>query len=363
MTEFWKNRVFIIAEAGVNHNGSLDQALALVDVAAEAGADAVKFQTFKAEEVISRNAAKAEYQLMTTNENESQLDMAKKLELDLSAHKQIIRRCEMRKIQFLSTPFDLPSVDMLVNDLKVARIKVPSGEITNGPLLLRVAQSGLPVILSSGMSTLGDIEDALAVLAFGYLHSEEVPSITGFRQAVLSAEGQQQLQQKVTLLHCTTEYPTPFDDVNLRAMDTMGSAFGLPVGLSDHTRGYSVAIAAAARGAVVIEKHFTLDRDLPGPDHKASLEPDELTSMVKSIRDVEAALGSPRKLVAASERKNQNIARKSLIALQNIRKDEAFTSNNLGIKRPGTGISPMHYWEFLGKIATRDYGTDEVIIF
>jgi N-acetylneuraminate synthase len=251
---------------------------------------------------------------------------------------------------------------MLVKDLKVVWIKVPSGEITNGPLLLRVAQSGLPVILSSGMSTLGDIEDALAVLAFGYLQSSEVPTLSGFKQAYLSAEGQQQLQQKVTLLHCTTEYPTPFYDVNLRAMDTMASAFGLPVGLSDHTMGYSVAIAAAALGAVVIEKHFTLDRDLPGPDHKASLEPDELTAMVKSIRDVEVALGSPRKLVAASESRNQDIARKSLVALQAILEGETFTSKNLASKRPGTGISPMHYWEYLGKTATRDYGADEVII-
>jgi N-acetylneuraminate synthase len=244
----------------------------------------------------------------------------------------------------------------------VARIKVPSGEITNGPLLLRVAQSGLPVILSSGMSTLGDIEDALAVLAFGYLQSSAVPSIAGFKRAFLSTEGQQQLQQKVILLHCTTEYPTPFDDVNLLAMDTIANAFGLPVGLSDHTVGYSVAIAAVARGACVIEKHFTLDRNLPGPDHKASLEPGELTAMVTAIREVEQAIGSPRKLVAASEAKNQNIARKSLVALQTILKGEPFTSQNLGAKRPGTGIAPIRYWELLGKTSTRDYGRDEVII-
>jgi N-acetylneuraminate synthase len=362
MTEFGKNRIFIIAEAGVNHNGSLDQALALVDVAAEAGADAVKFQTFKAEEVISRNAAKAEYQLKTTNEGESQLEMVKKLELDLSAHQQLMQHCKVRKIQFLSTPFDLSSVDMLVKDLKVARIKVPSGEITNGPLLLRVAQSHLPVILSSGMSTLGDIEDALAVLAFGYLQSEELPSIGGFKQAFLSTEGQRQLQEKVTLLHCTTEYPAPFDDVNLRAMETMASAFGLPVGLSDHTVGYSAAIAAAARGAVVIEKHFTLDRNLPGPDHKASLEPDELAAMVKAIREVEVALGSPRKQVAASEMKNKNVARKSLVAAVPIRAGERFTPDNLTSKRPGNGISPMYYWQVLGRCASRDYESDELIL-
>jgi N-acetylneuraminate synthase len=362
MTEFDNRRVFIIAEAGVNHNGSLAQALALVDAAAEASADAVKFQTFKAEEVISRYAAKAEYQLKTTNESESQLEMVKKLELDLSAHQQLMQRCKVRKIQFLSTPFDLPSVDMLVKDLKVLRIKVPSGDIANGPLLLHVAQSGLPVILSSGMSTLGDIEDALAVLAFGYLQSEEAPSIAGFMRAFLSTEGQQQLQQKVTLLHCTTEYPAPFEDVNLLAMDTMASAFGLPVGLSDHTVGHSVAIAAAARGAVVIEKHFTLDRNLPGPDHKASLEPDELAAMVKAIRQVEIALGSPRKLVATSEAKNQNIARKSLVAAVPIRAGERFTPENLTSKRPGNGISPMYYWQVLGRRASRDYESDELIV-
>jgi N-acetylneuraminate synthase len=353
---------FIIAEAGVNHNGSLDRALALVDVAANAGADAVKFQTFQSEAVISRHAVKAEYQVRNTGDNESQLEMVKRLELDLSAHKQLIRRCEMRNIQFLSTPFDLPSVDMLVTDLKVPRIKVASGEITNAPLLLRVAHSGLPVILSTGMSLLGDIEDALGVLAYGYLQASEVPSIAGFRQAFMSREGQHQLQEKVTLLHCTTEYPSPFEDINLLAMDTMAKAFGLPVGLSDHTVGYSVPIAAVARGACIIEKHFTQDRSLPGPDHKASLEPGELAAMVTAIREVEQAMGAPRKLIAPSEAKNQAIARKSLVALQAIRKGEPFTSENLGAKRPGTGISPIRYWEFLEKRATRDYGVDEAIV-
>ncbi|MDR3725085.1 MAG: N-acetylneuraminate synthase [Terracidiphilus sp.] len=351
----------IIAEAGVNHNGSLDRALALVDLAANAGADAVKFQMFIPEAVISRYAQKAKYQVKTTGDSESQLEMVKRLALDLDAHKQLKRHCEMRNIQFLSTPFDLSSVDMLVNDLKVSRIKVGSGEITNAPLLLRVAQSGLPVIVSTGMSLLGEIEDALGVLAYGYLQTRELPSIAGFRQAFLSREGQQQLQEKVTLLHCTTEYPSPFEDVNLLAMDTMGSAFGLPVGLSDHTADYSVSIAAVARGACIIEKHFTQDRSLPGPDHKASLEPEELAAMVTAIRQVEQALGSPRKLVAASEAKNQEIARKSMVALQTIHKGEPFTSNNLGAKRPGTGISPIRYWEFLGKTATRDYNVDEFI--
>jgi len=251
---------------------------------------------------------------------------------------------------------------MLVTDLKVPRIKVASGEITNAPLLLRVAHSGLPVILSTGMSLLGDIEDALGVLAYGYLQASEVPSIAGFRQAFMSREGQHQLQEKVTLLHCTTEYPSPFEDINLLAMDTMAKAFGLPVGLSDHTVGYSVPIAAVARGACIIEKHFTQDRSLPGPDHKASLEPGELAAMVTAIREVEQAMGAPRKLIAPSEAKNQAIARKSLVALQAIRKGEPFTSENLGAKRPGTGISPIRYWEFLEKRATRDYGVDEAIV-
>ena len=351
----------IIAEAGVNHNGSLDRALSMVDIAANAGADAVKFQTFQSEAVICRYAAKAEYQIRNTGDSESMLEMEKKLELNLSEHKQLLQRCEARNIQYLSTPFDLPSVDMLVNDLKVPRLKIASGEITNAPLLLRVAQSGLPVILSTGMSLLGDIEDALGVLAFGYLQSRESPSIFGFRLAYLSEEGQRQLQQKVTLLHCTTEYPSPFEDVNLLAMETLAKAFGLPVGLSDHTIGYSVPIAAVARGACIIEKHFTLDRSLPGPDHKASLEPQELTSMIVAIREVESALGSSRKLVASSEEKNLEIARKSLVAATHICAGEQFTQENLTSKRPGNGISPMHYWELLGRCATRDYDSDELI--
>ncbi len=353
---------YIIAEAGVNHNGSLDRALAMIDVAAEAGADAVKFQTFRSEAVISRNAAKAEYQVRNTGENESQLEMVKKLELDFSAHEQLLARCRAKHIQFLSTPFDLPSVETLVKGLGLDRIKIASGEITNAPLLLRVAQTGASVILSTGMSTLGDVEDALGVLAFGYLGRKGACSKVGFQQAFQSAEGQQRLGEKVILLHCTTEYPAPFDDVNLRAMETLAAAFGLPVGLSDHTTGYSVPLAATARGAVAVEKHFTLDRNLAGPDHKASLEPPELAAMVRAIREVERALGSARKLVAASEVKNQAIARKSLVAAARIRAGEPFTTENLTSKRPGNGISPMCYWQLLGRCASRDYEYDELIV-
>jgi N-acetylneuraminate synthase len=353
---------YIIAEAGVNHNGSIDRALAMVDIAAEAGADAVKFQTFQSEAVISRNAAKAEYQVRNTGESESQLEMVKKLELNLSAHEQLLQRCQARKIQFLSTPFDLPSVEMLVKDLGLRRVKIASGEITNAPLLLRVAQLGVSVILSTGMSTLGDVEEALGVLAFGYLGWKCACLRAGFRQAFRSADGQQRLQEKVVLLHCTTEYPAPLGDVNLRAMDTLGAAFGLPVGLSDHTVGCSVPVAAAARGAAVIEKHFTLDRNLVGPDHIASLEPQELAAMIKAICEVELALGSSCKLVAASEVKNQAIARKSLVAAARIRAGERFTPENLTSKRPGSGLSPMYYWQLLGRCASRDYEYDELIV-
>lgn len=356
------DRVLIIAEAGVNHNGSLDMALQLIDVAAAAGADVVKFQTFKSEAVISRFAVKAEYQLKTTGGDESQLEMVKKLELSAAAHKTLVAHCAKRSIQFLSTPFDLDSVDFLVDQLDVPKIKISSGEITNGPLLLKAAQCGKPIIISTGMSTLGEIETALGVLAFGYTRSGDTPSLTAFEDAYYSPAGQEALKRNVVLLHCTTEYPAPFQDVNLRAIETMRQAFGLPVGFSDHTEGIAVPVAAAAMGAVVIEKHFTLDRCLPGPDHKASLEPDELRAMVRAIRQVGQAMGSPLKLPAPSEVKNKAIARKSVVASRDIRKGEQFSLDNLTTKRPGTGLPPMRLWDMLGKQAHRDYCQDEAII-
>lgn len=352
--------VYIIAEAGVNHNGSVDMAKQLIDAAAASGADAVKFQTFKAERLVSRFAQKAEYQKRTTDAEESQFAMIKRLELDLETHRVLQQYCRESAIEFLSTPFDTDSVDLLVQ-LGISRLKIPSGEITNAPLLLKAARTGLPVILSTGMSTLGDVEQALAVLAFGYAGSGE-PSRRAFAGAYASRDAQEQLQSHVTLLHCTTEYPAPFADVNLRAMDTMRDAFGLPVGYSDHTEGIAVPVAAAARGAQLIEKHFTLDRTLPGPDHKASLEPEELTAMVRSIRQVEQALGSPLKAPAVSEVKNMDIARKSLVAARNIGAGETFTEENLAVKRPGSGRSPMQYWEILGTTAGREYHEDETII-
>lgn len=354
------HHTYIIAEAGVNHNGSLDMAKKLVEVAAEAGADAVKFQTFKADKLVSRFAPKAEYQARTTAADESQHEMIRKLELDEHAHETLIEHCKVCGIEFLSTPFDLESVDLLAGRFDLPCIKIPSGDITNAPLLLKIAQTGKPVILSTGMSVLGEVEDALGVLAFGYLGKLE-PSIAAFRAAYCSADGQVILQDKVTLLHCTTEYPAPLEDVNLRVMDTLISAFGLPVGYSDHTEGINVPIAAVARGAVVIEKHFTLDRTLPGPDHKASLEPAELKQMVAAIRIVEQALGSGRKYPTPSELKNMSVARKSLVAACPISSGEPFTVENITVKRPGNGLSPMQNWELSGKKATKNFAADEVI--
>lgn len=352
---------FIIAEAGVNHNGSLDLARKLVDVAAEAGADAVKFQTFKAEAVISKRAPKAAYQITQTGSNESQLDMVKRLELSENDYRALAEHCRSRKIEFLSTPFDLDSVDFLTNVLKVRLLKLPSGEVTNAPYLLKTARTGLPLIMSTGMCTLAEIEAALGVLAFGMLEPNANPKTGSFQEAFSSEQGQRLLRERVSLLHCTTEYPAPFEDVNLRAMEVMSKKFNLPIGFSDHTTGISAPIAARALGASIIEKHFTTDRELPGPDHKASLEPDELIAMVRSIREVELALGESIKQPSKSELKNIAIARKSLVALQPIRQGEPFTEQNLGIKRPGNGVSPFEYWSRLGQTATRSLEEDELI--
>jgi N-acetylneuraminate synthase len=353
--------VYIVAEAGVNHNGSLEMAKELVDVAAEAGADAVKFQSFKADKVISSRAPKAEYQTRTTDASESQLDMVKKLELDERAHQVLIAYCKAQGIQFLSTPFDLDSLDLLVRNSDQPYLKVASGETINAPLLLKIASTGKPVLLSTGMCTLGEIETALGVLAFGYGRSAERPSPMAFQAAYCSASGQQALQEKVILLHCTTEYPAPFNEINLCAMDTMRAAFALPVGYSDHSIGIAVPIAAAALGAVVIEKHFTLDKNLPGPDHEASLEPEELKQMVRSIRQIEMALGSPMKIPSPGELKNIPIVRKSIVAAQDIRQGELFTEDNITTKRPGDGMHPILYWDLLGKAAEQNYRRDDLI--
>jgi N-acetylneuraminate synthase len=351
---------YIIAEAGVNHNGSLDLARKLVDVAAEAGADAVKFQTFRAEALASAAAEKAAYQQATTGGG-SQVDMLRALEMAPADYQALRTHCQERGITFLSTPFDEQSVDLLVEGLQVPRIKVPSGEITNGPLLLHIAQTALPVILSTGMATLGEVEDALGVLAFGFLGGVEPSSRSDFGQALASEEGREALRDRVTLLHCTTEYPAPFEEINLRAMDTLRQAFDLPVGLSDHSMGTAVPVAAVARGAVLVEKHFTLDRSMEGPDHRASLEPDELDRMIREIRQVEQALGTARKGPTPSEIQNRPIARESLVAARPIEQGDRFTRENLTTKRPGDGMSPMAYWTLLGRTATRSYALDDRI--
>ena len=330
-------KTFIIAEAGVNHNGSLEMAVQLIDVAVAAGADAVKFQTFKAEKVISVNAPKAGYQKETTGSDESQLEMVKKLELDEAAHTRLIQHCQDKGIEFLSTPFDLESIDLL-NRLGLDVFKIPSGEITNLPYLRKLGALKKRLILSTGMADLGEIEDALDVLT-------ESGTPLG----------------NITVLHCNTEYPTPFEDVNLLAMLTIKNAFGVEVGYSDHTPGIEVPIAAVALGATIIEKHFTLDRNLPGPDHKASLEPDDLKAMVQAIRNIEKSLGNGIKRSSPSEVKNKPIARKSLVASQPIKTGELFGATNITAKRPGTGISPMRWDEVLGQVAQKDYERDELI--
>lgn len=355
------NKVYIIAEAGVNHNGSLKMAKKLIDEAILSGVDAVKFQTFIAKNEISCYAPKAEYQLDNTENNESQLEMVRKLELTEEQHYILRDHCLAKGIDFISTPFDLESADLLVNKLNIDCIKISSGDITCAPLLLVIAKSRKQVILSTGMSTLAEIEQALGVLAFGYLGWQEKPSKELFQQAYCCDEGQKILKEKVQLLHCTTEYPAPFEDVNLRVMDTLRHAFSLPVGFSDHTQGISVPIAAVAMGACIIEKHFTLDKNLPGPDHKASLEPDELTTMVQGIRQVELSMGKNVKIPVLSELKNKPIARKSLVARFPIKAGEIFTEQNLTFKRPGDGISPMEYWNIVGTKAIRDYQEDEGI--
>lgn len=328
---------FIIAEAGVNHNGSLELAKKLIDAASAAGADAVKFQTFQAKHLVSKNAQKADYQKQTTDQTESQFDMIKKLELSEAMHHELIAYCQQQQILFLSTPFDHHSIELL-NQLGMKTFKIPSGEITNLPYLRHIGRLGKQVILSTGMANLGEIEAALHVL---------VQSGTA--------------KENITVLHANTEYPTPMQDVNLKAMQTIDQAFGVAVGYSDHTLGIEVPIAAVTLGASVIEKHFTLDKTMEGPDHKASLEPDELKAMVSAIRNIEQALGSSSKQPSPSESKNKAIARKSLIANTAIKQGELFTADNLCIKRPGTGISPMRWDEIIGTKAQRDYAEDELI--
>lgn len=328
--------VKIIAEAGVNHNGSMELAKKLIDAAAKAGADYVKFQTFKPEKLVARSAGTAEYQKKNLHSDESQLEMLNKLALTQEDFRELKRYCEERNIGFLSTPFDLDSLAFL-DSLGMDFWKIPSGEITNLPYLEAIAQTDRPVVLSTGMADLAEVEDAMKVLT-------------------------KQKPREITILQCNTEYPTPYEDVNLRAMQTMKEVFHVPVGYSDHTKGIAIPLAAVGAGAQVIEKHFTLDRTLPGPDHVASLEPDELQAMVEGIRQIEKAMGTGEKVPSSSEKKNIAAARKSLVAACRIQKGELFTSENITTKRPGDGLSPMRYHEILGQVADRDYEEDEQIM-
>lgn len=330
------SKIFIIAEAGVNHNGSLEIAKKMIDAAVKAGVDAVKFQTFKADSLVQKNAHKAAYQQENAvDKEETQYEMLQKLELTEQMHRELMQVCAENKILFLSTPFDIDSIHMLA-ECGVSIMKVPSGEITNYPYLREIGRTGKPVILSTGMCKLEEVKAAVAVL-------------------------KENGSRDITLLHCNTEYPTPMCDVNLRAMQTLRAETGLPVGYSDHTQGIEVPIAAAAMGAVVIEKHFTLDRNMEGPDHAASLEPEELCAMVRAVRNIESALGDGEKKPSPSEIKNRDVARKSIVARRAIRKGEAFTEENLTAKRPGSGISPMRWKDVIGLTADRDYERDEMI--
>ncbi|UZH55527.1 N-acetylneuraminate synthase [Salinimicrobium tongyeongense] len=331
-------KVLIIAEAGVNHNGNIEEAKKLIDAAALAGADFVKFQTFKTENVVSRSAKRAKYQDLNTGNDDTQFQMIKKLELSEEDHKVLKSYCKDRKIGFLSTGFDLESLEFL-NSINIPLFKIPSGEITNLPYLRKISSFKKPVVMSTGMADMQEIKNALEVLIHGGME-----------------------RSKITVVHCNTEYPTPMKDVNLMAMLHIRDEFGVQIGYSDHTLGIEVPIAAVALGATVIEKHFTLDRNLPGPDHRASLEPDELKVMVQSIRNIEVAIsGSGRKEPSASEKENKAVVRKSLIATASIKKGEKFTKENLGVKRPGIGISPMKWDKIVGSRAEKDYKEDELI--
>lgn len=351
----------IIAEAGVNHNGSVKMAMELIDVAAEAGADVVKFQTFATDRLVTRSAPKAKYQVTNTGDDGSQRAMLQALELDRDAHLKLMAHCSRRGIEFLSTPFDELSLAFLDSELGVTQLKLGSGELTNAPLLLAAGRTGKSVILSTGMGTMAEVEMALGPLALGLIKPQEEPSPSAFIEAANSCEGMAALREKVTLLHCTTSYPTPAEDANLRAITTMRERFGMPVGFSDHTEGIYLALAAVGLGACVIEKHITLDRSLPGPDHRASIEPDELKSLVLGIRTIQAGLGSGEKLPGPSEVANIGVARKSLVAIAPIRAGELFTLANIGAKRPGDGLSPFELWDKLGGRAERNYDADEQI--
>ncbi len=355
-------KAFIIAEAGVNHNGSIKLAHELVDAALFAGADAVKFQSFIASAIVTADASKAGYQIVNTGSSESQLKMLQSLELSQQQQRELYEYCQSRGIQFLSTPFDSASLEFLTKNLGLKTIKIGSGELTNAPFLLEVAQYADKIILSTGMSTIDEVSEALGVIAFGMTSQAAVkPSKTAMTSAFESANGKKAIRERVTLLHCTTDYPTKPVDVNLNAMLTLGDKFSCQIGFSDHSVGVHLAVAAVAMGATIIEKHLTTSRALPGPDHQASLEPKEFKMLVSQIRELEVALGSGEKIPTEVEIQNKKIARRSIVAARQIKIGEVFTKDNIVIKRPGTGRSPFEYWSLLNTKATRDIAENEII--
>lgn len=352
---------YIIAEAGVNHNGSIEMAKELIKVAKEAGADAVKFQTFRAENLVTREAMQADYQVENLGEETSQYEMLKKLELSFDEFISLKNYCDEMGIEFLSTPFDYDSVDFLVDELQIQTVKIPSGELTNSPFIHYIATKRKKMIISTGMATVHEIHGALAFVAYGLARPNADVSIDSVNSFYKTKEAKDILQKFVTVLHCTTEYPAPFETINLKAINQLSEELGLPTGFSDHSQGITIPIAAISMGANVIEKHFTLDRALPGPDHLASLEPSELTAMVEGIRQVERALGTGLKQPTVNEMKNRVAARKSIVASFDIKQGEILKKSNITIKRPGNGISPSKYWSLLGKRATKSYQRDEQI--
>lgn len=354
--------VQVIAEAGVNHNGQADLAFELVAVAARAGADAVKFQTFKAESLATRDAPKAAYQQRTTGAAESQYAMLKRLELSPALHRDLKDAAERQGIAFLSSAFDSDSLRFLVDELGLNLLKLPSGELTNAPFLLEHARTGAALIVSTGMATLAEVEMALGVIAFGRIaEATDQPSVAAFQAAYASPEGQAALRANLTLLHCTSDYPAEPSAVNLRAMDTLHAAFGVPIGYSDHTLGTAMSVAAVARGARVIEKHFTLDTTMEGPDHAASLEPAALTALVRDIRAVSESLGDGIKRPQPAEWAVAQVARKSLVARTDVRAGTVLTAEQVAIMRPGSGMSPLRYWDVLGQTARRDYRAGDLL--
>ena len=356
-----KKKTYIIAEAGVNHNGSLKMAKELVKVAKDAGADAIKFQTFKAENLVTKHAKQAYYQVENLGEATSQFAMLKKLELTYDEFVELQLFCQIEQIEFLSTPFDFESVDFLLDKLAIATVKISSGELTNTPFIHYIATKGSPIILSTGMSTIQEIHEALAVIAYGLAMPQEPVLLERVHAFYRTEEAEKVLRKYVTLLHCTTQYPAPMDSINLKAMNEMKKIFQLPVGLSDHSEGINIPIAAVSMGAMVIEKHFTLDKTLPGPDHNASLNPSELKTMIKGIRDVELALGNGIKKPTDIEIQNRMPARKSLVAKIPIKAGEVFTKDNLTVKRPGLGIEPFKFWSYIGQTASKSYEEDALI--